>query len=136
MRVLAVVGIGLPLASGFFPSQVLSHVHLSSTSLTHRQITQKAVIDMARLYMKDYPTKYIDQDKVMASNAFQQALLQFGWGAVKPGTEGYLRDLPEAHFDDELIELSNQLLIKKRNEVNIIKMSRLFAKLTIEYLID
>ena len=103
--------------TGFNPNQAKQGPGATTTSRTHKDITESAVRAMAKLFMDEYPDDYPDQDNTMASDDFKQAISHFTTGAARPDLESHLADVPKVHFDNEEIVESNQRLIEERQRV-------------------
>ena len=103
--------------TGFNPNKAKQSLGTTTTSRTHKHITESAVRAIAKLFMAEYPDDYPNQDRAMASEDFKQAISHFTTGAAKPDMEPHLADVPRVHFDDEEIIASNQRLIEERLRV-------------------
>ena len=103
--------------TSFNPNKAKQSLGTTTTSRTHKDITESAVRAIAKLFMDEHPKDYPDQDRVMASTDFKQAISHFTTGAAKPDMEAHLADVPRVHFDDEEIIASNQRLIEERLRV-------------------
>lgn len=110
---LLIVSLGV-VVDCFNPNQVIG---MAASSRTHKDITEKAVRDTAKIYMDQHPDDYPDQDMAMATGDFKQAITHFKTGAAKPDLEPNLKDLPLAHFDNEEVVQSNQRLLTERLKV-------------------
>ena len=120
LRVLVTLVLYMSRVNCFLSNHVLSPMGSTSTSLTHKQITENAVLAMAKIFMDDYPSVYPDKAKEISTLNFKEAIQEFVDGAVKPGVEDHLMGLAEAHFDDEQITASNQRLLAERIKVIIL----------------
>ena len=103
--------------TSFNPNTAKQFVGTTTTSRTHKDITESAIRAMAKLFMDEHPDDYPDQDRTMASGDFKQAISHFRTGAAKPDVAAHLAKVPEVHFDDEEIVASNQRLIGERLRV-------------------
>ena len=113
LPVVAIISVIFAAAHGFIPNQNGRF----KDSTAHDQMTESAVVRMARLFMDDYPDIYPDQDETLATDDFILALNNFKLGSAVPDTEESLINHPPAHFDAEQIVQSNQRILDQRGQV-------------------
>ena len=110
-----VCGSFLDISHGFIPN--IRRTIFTQSSITHKEMTEAAVREMAILFMNDNKDLYPDQEAALSTSDFKEAIEHFRDAVAKPDLESQLSDLPEAHFDAEQIVAANRRLLTERVRV-------------------
>ena len=105
-------------AEAFLPNVAEPYIDELRTSLTHEDITEKAVMKMADIYMDDYSDAYPDREAAKETKDFKQALQQFRSAATEPAVWPQMKRAYDVHFFNEKLNEGQSRLLKQREEVS------------------